>query len=62
MIEKVFWDRLKFENGKSEDDDPMFGDEKTEEAYFKLLSTLTRNVTENAILVKKMNLDMDQLK
>jgi hypothetical protein len=59
MIEKVFWDRLKFENAKAEDDDAMFGDEKTEEAYFKLLSTLTRNVTENAILVKKMNLDMD---
>lgn len=63
MIEKVFWERIKQELLKVDDEDAaIFDDEKTEEAFFKLLEFLTRNVIENAILIKKMRADLDSLK
>ena len=40
----------------------MFETEETERAFWKLLSTLTRNVSENAAKIKKINPDLDQLK
>jgi hypothetical protein len=40
----------------------MFEDRGCEEAFMKLLSTLTRDVVENAKVVKAMQTDIDLLK
>ncbi len=55
MLKKVFWERIKQQLKRQEEDEQalgLFEDEVAEEAFFRLLRCLTRNVIENAVVVK----------
>ena len=65
MLKKVFWERIKQQLKWQEEDEQalgLFDDEVAEEAFFRLLRCLTRNVIENAVVVKQMIGDMDSLR